>query len=316
MITSEDYVYLPFTPDLTRGSLSHAIHLLPYIHEQTADEVYEKFQHLAEATAVELALRRFLSQQNIPYVVQKSLNFAHHDQYDIFIAGRRLMLQALQFEDDLPVDLLSTQVILPSEQHRTIEPSSRNVYLFALIVKSKPQIILNGRYLLHILPGFWRQPQQWNPLGGLTCKYAGLAQIMLEITGQLANQEIISSRVSLAPGEQAVIQARYYSVSSVHIEQPPTDLIGIKSPERKKVYLIQPDQWKDVWLAGSRVILIGTIGFEEFTRRSTLIRPGVKIFPYGSIDEKSMGFPIRELKPVAALFNQAGIHKPIKTFSA
>src|SRR4030065_785294 len=99
-----------------------------------------------------------------------------------------------------------------------------------------------------------------------------------------------------------------YPAPSIHIEQRPTDLIGIKSPERKKVYLIQPDQWKDVWLAGSRVILIGTIGCEEFTRRSTLIRPGVKIFPYGSIDEKSMGFPIRELKPVAALFNQAGIH--------
>ncbi len=316
MITVEDYIYLPFTPDLIRGSLSHAIHLLPYIHTQFADEVYQKFQHLAEATAVELALRRFLSQQNIPFVVQKSLSFAHHDQYDIFMAGRRLMLQVLQFENDLPLDLLSTQVILPSEHHRTIEPSGRNMYLFAVIVKSKPKTIMNGRYLLHILPGFWRQPQKWNPLGGLTCKYAGLARIKLEITGQLANQEIFSSRINLDPGEQAVIQVRYYSISSVHVDQTPADLIGIKSPERKKVYLIQPDQWRDVWLAGSRVILIGTIGFEEFTHRSTLIRPGVKIIPYGSIDEKSMGFPIRELKPVGALFDQAGIHNPIKTFSA
>jgi len=185
-----------------------------------------------------------------------------------------------------------------------------------LLVKPKPHPTFNERYLLHILPGFWRQPGQWNPLGGLTCKYAGHDQITLEFTGLLANQETANSKLSLDPGEQAVIDTCYYSLSSVHIEQPPSDLIGIKSPGRKKVYLIRPNQWRDVWLAGSSVILIGFISLEEFTRRSELIRPGNKINPYGIIEEKSLGVPIRELKPVSALLQHVGIHNPIKTFSA
>jgi hypothetical protein len=324
MITSNDFISLPYTSDLTSGGLAHAIHSLPYIHAQPAQKIYQIFQHLAAATAVELGIRRYLSEQNILFTVKKSLNFSQHDQYDIFLAGGRLHVQTLQLEanDSIwqtnypPEELFSSRVILPSEQHRAIQPSRRDVYLFALIVKSKPQIIVNERYLIHILPGFWRQPRQWNPLGSMTCKSAGLEKITLEITGQLVNQEISNTEVNLVPGEQAAIQAAYYSLTSIHVDQLPTDLIGIKSPDRAKVYLIRPDQWKDAWLTGSHLILVGWIGLEEFTRQSTLIRPGVKIFPYGIIEEKSMGFPITELKPMAALFDQPGIHDPIKTFSA
>ena len=324
MITKADYVNLPYAIDLTHAGLYHAIHSLPYIQVQHDHEVYKLFQHLAAATAVELAVRRFLSEQKIPFTVRKSLNFADHDQYDIFLADRRLVIQTLQFEDDKsfwqsndpPDELSASQVIMPSEQHRTMETSSKDVYLFASLVKPKPHILLNDRYLFHILPGFWRQPRQWNPLGALTCKYAGQDQITLEFTGLLANQETANSKLSLIPGEQAVIHTRYYSLSSVHVEQPPSDLIGIKSPGRKKVYLIRPYQWKDVWIAGTRVILIGFISLEEFTRRSKLIRPGIKIYPYGFIEEKSLGFPIRELKPVSDLLEHVGIHNPIKTFSA
>jgi len=89
MITASDFLQLPYTPDLTEGGIAYAIRSLPYTYDRMGGSPYDRLRRIVAGVAVELAFRRHLSQQDIPYDVKGATPFTDPDRYDVSLGGHR-----------------------------------------------------------------------------------------------------------------------------------------------------------------------------------------------------------------------------------
>src|SRR5512134_3712224 len=95
MISACDILHLPCTRDLIQGGIAYALRSLPYNFKHGGSSTYERLQHLVAEIVVEIAFRRYLSQQNIPFEVKAALPFHGHERYDVILAGRRCEIKSL-----------------------------------------------------------------------------------------------------------------------------------------------------------------------------------------------------------------------------
>jgi hypothetical protein len=89
VLTVSDLLHLPYTRDLTDGGIAYALHALPYLHHRMGSSPYEHLRRVVAGAMVELAFRRYLSEQGIPFEVKSAAPFTEPDRYDVSLAGRR-----------------------------------------------------------------------------------------------------------------------------------------------------------------------------------------------------------------------------------
>ena len=70
MVSSSDFIHLPYTRDLTEGGIAYAFRSLPYTYNRMGGSPYNGLRRIVAGVAVELAFRRYLSEQNIPFDVK------------------------------------------------------------------------------------------------------------------------------------------------------------------------------------------------------------------------------------------------------
>jgi hypothetical protein len=75
MITSSDLLRLPYTRDLTEGGIAYALRSLPYLYNRAGASPYDSLRRAVASAALQLAFRRYLSQQNIPFEVKSAVPF-------------------------------------------------------------------------------------------------------------------------------------------------------------------------------------------------------------------------------------------------
>jgi len=62
-----DLVHLSYTRDLTEGGIAYALRSLPYTYNRMGGSPYDRLRRTVASAAVELAFRRYLAEQNVPY---------------------------------------------------------------------------------------------------------------------------------------------------------------------------------------------------------------------------------------------------------
>lgn len=89
--------------------------------------------------AVELTIRRFLTEQDVPFEVKGSRPFAEPERYDVSLGGRRCDIksflisrreQAKEMKRN-PAVILNALALVPSDQNAGEGHSDRDIYLFA-----------------------------------------------------------------------------------------------------------------------------------------------------------------------------------------
>jgi len=327
MITSSDLLHLPYTRDLTEGGIVYALHSLPYVYHRMSDSPYDLLRRVVASTAVEIAFRRYLSEQNIPFEVKAVAPFTEHQGYDVMLAGQRCEVMSFLITDreqmaqikDSPERLLRAPALVASDQHAGEEYSARDNYLFAFLPglitttgQDLQTVIETGQshYLIHVMPDGWRRPSQWTPLGKLALKTDSEDGITIEIGGQDERREMRTYTIELPPRMRVQIQDNLFSLCYVHSRSNPQARIGIHSPIRKQTYLIDRPDWGNIWVEGMDVLLAGYITRDEFRRRAHFIQAGSRIFPYEVVQVKNLAVPVSELKPLSELFQRA---KPFST---
>jgi hypothetical protein len=321
MIRASDLIHLPYTRDLTEGGIAYALHSLPYTHQRTGSSPYDRLRRVVAGAAVELAFRRYLSEQHIPFEVKGALPFTDHDRYDVSLGGRRCEIKSflISHRDQIseirrnPQVVLKASALVASDQHAGDGHSPRDLYLFAffsgLVASSQADLqkVIDAKqphYLVHVMPEAWNRPSSWNPLGRLILKSEAEERVRIEICGQDAGRELRSCAVELPPGMRIEIQTGYFSVSSIHIKSSLKARIGIYSPVRKETYLIGPLDWRNIWVYGIDVLLAGYIAREEFSRRANFIQAGSRVFQYDQTHVKNLAVPVSDLKPLSELFER------------
>src|SRR5574342_1344797 len=89
MISASDFLHLPYTRDLTEGGVAYAVRSLAYTYNRMGGSPYDRLRRIVAGVAVELAFRRYLSEQDIPFDVKGATPFTDPDRYDVSLGGHR-----------------------------------------------------------------------------------------------------------------------------------------------------------------------------------------------------------------------------------
>ncbi len=318
MLTPSDLIRLPYTPDLTEGGIAYALRSLTYAFERAGSSPYDRLRRVVANVAVELAFRRYLSQQNIPFEVKAATPFTDHDRYDVTLGGHRCDLKSYLISHRAqiaemrrnPAVLLNAPALVPSDHHASDGHSYNDLYLFAflsgLIAASQADLkkvveTKQPHYLIHAMPEAWRKPLNWNPFGALTLKSDSEQELLIEINGQDQGRELKRCTVSLPPKTKVVVDESFYSLSSVHVRHVPDARVGIRCDAINETHIIPPLEWGNIWVYGMEIFLAGYISHEEFSQRANSLLPNSKVFQYEHTRVKNLTLPISNLKPMQNL---------------
>jgi hypothetical protein len=319
MISASDILHLPYTSDLTEGGIAYALRSLPYQYHRGRGSSYDALRRVVAGAAVQLAFRRYLSEQRIPFDVKGAVPFTEHQRYDVSLGRQRCDIQSflISQRDQIseiqlnPQLLLKAPALVASDQHAGDGHSPFDLYLFAFLSgrvtasATELQKVIEAKqayYLVHRMADAWNRPRQWNPLGRLALKSESDETQTIEIGGQDEGRDMRSSIVELPPRTRLEIQNKFFSLSYVHIQSDPQARIGIYSPNRNETYLIGAQDWGNIWIYGIDVLLAGYITRDEFSRRASFIQAGSHVFQQHATHVKNLAVPVSELKPLSELF--------------
>lgn len=321
MISPSDLIHLPYTRDLTEGGIAYAVRSLPYTYNRMGGSSYERLRRIVAGVAVELAFRRCLAEQNIPFDVRGATPFTDPDRYDVSLGGRRCDIKSflITYRDQIsemkrnPQVILAAPALVPSDQNAAEGHSEHDIYLFAflpgLIAASQSDLqraIAAGQphYMIHAMPEGWARPQTWSPLGRLVIKSEAEEAIELEIGGQDQGREMRSLLVEAPPRRRVEIDNDLFSLAFLHVHSMPVARLGIHSQRRNETHLIGALEWGNIWVYGMNILIAGYLTREEFNRRARPIREGARVFQYDRTRTKNLAVPVADLKPLSDLFER------------
>lgn len=320
MISTSDFLHLPYTRDLTEGGIAYAIRSLPYTYNRMGGSPYERMRRIVAGVAVELAFRRYLGEHEIPFDVKGATPFTEPDRYDVSLGGRRCDIKSylITHRDQIsemrrnPQVVLNAPALVPSDQDAAEGNLNRDIYLFAflsgLVALSQDdlqKLIETGQpyYFIHAMPESWTRPAKWNSLGALVLKSDSEESQVIEIGGQDAGREMRSLEVEIPPKTRIQIDDRFFSVAYIHTKKMPQARIGIYSPQRRETYIVNALEWGNIWVYGIDILLAGYLTREEFKQRASFLREGMRVFQYEYTRTKNLAVSVNDLKPLAELFD-------------
>ena len=324
MLTTSDFLHLPYTPDLTPGGIAYAIRSLPYTYDRMGGSPFSRLRRIVAGVAVELAFRRYLSEQEIHFDVKGSTPFTDPDRYDVSLGGHRCDIKSFLISrrqqitslETRPEQLLKAPALVPSDQHAAGTHRQSDLYVFAfltgLVAASRIDIEKaleagQSAYFIHTLPKRWSKPKNWVHLGTLALKSESDQVHTIEIGGQAEGREFLTYSVTLPPRERIQVNQGFFSLSSIQIDRLPQGRVGIHSPALNDTYLIDPFGWGNIWVYGMSIILAGYITYDEFRHRASTIQPGSRVFQYAKTKTKNLAIPVNDLKPLPELLERVRV---------
>lgn len=319
MISTADLIHLPYTRDLTEGGIAYALRSLPYTYNRTGGPSYDRMRRIIAGITVELAFRRYLGEHNIPFDVMGARPFTEPDRYDVSLAGKRCDIKSflISYRDQIseikrnPQIVLKAPALVPSDQNAAEGYRNSDIYLFAflsgLVTLSQndvQKVIESGQphYFIHVLPDSWMRPQKWSPLGALVLKSDSDETQVVEIGGQDAGRRMRSLIVEIPPRVRVTIDEGLHSLAYIHTKNMPNARIGLYSPTSKRTHIVDLSDWGNIWVYGTDILLAGYLTREEFNRRASFLREGVRVFQYDQTRTKNLAVNVCDLKPLSELF--------------
>lgn len=319
MLSSSDFLHLPYTPDLTEAGIAYALRSLAYSYERDGRSPYGRLRRLVANVAVELAFRRYLTQEHVSYEVKASTPFTDRERFDVVLNGHRCDLkpflishreQILQIRKN-PAVLLDAQALVPSDSHAGDGHSYNDIYLFAfmngLVAASQADLQKaieknQPHYLVYVPSMLLRKPIHWKPLGTLTLRSESAEELIVEVNGQDEAREMKREVISLSPGVNVKLHEVFYSITSLHVRRVPEARIRIHCESLNETLVIAPHDWSNIWVYGMDIFMVGYATYEEMSQRATLLLPNSRTFQYERTHVKNLSLLVSKLKPIQKLW--------------
>lgn len=320
MVTIQDLIRLPFTPDLSAGGIHHACHTLARNHSATHRSTRQSLRHIAIRTAGELAFRHILHEDEIPFQGVNPTPFTDPRHYDVSLGGHRCILtsypisrqrqvKAIQADPSL---LLKAQALVPIDQFASSDHRPDDILFFAFLLLGTDVAIAGDSAApnpppacwIHTLPQDWAYPKSWTAFHGLVMKSECTQTLKLEIIGMDAERKIVTTSLELAPRVRTPITQELYSISSIRAGTRPNARVGIHTPLRGDAYIIHPGSWDNIWLHGLEIWLTGWLTHEAFGNKASILKVGANTFQYDHTRIKNLVVPIHSLNACLPLFRR------------
>jgi len=324
MLTSTDLLHLPYTPDLTEAGITYACRSIASTSDRMGGSPLDRLRRIVGRVAAELAFRRYLSEQAIPFNVLRAAPFTHPDRYDVSLGGHRCDLRsfliirrpqiALLRQD--PALVLQVPALIPLDQFAAEGHKPDDLYLFGFLLGvvaasqedvAKATAAGQPTWLIHPLPDEWAHPADWQPLEKLALKSECETPITIEIGGQDAEREFVTSTLELPPKKRVPVEQCFHSLAYVHAACRPEARIGLHSPARGEAYLVPVHEWGNIWVYGMDILLAGWITHEEYRRKAKVLNAGMRTPQYDRTRVKNLLVPMAELNPLRPLFERVRV---------
>ena len=321
MICSADLLHLPYTPDLSQAGIAYACRSLAFTYDRMGGSPVDRLRRIAAGVAVELALRRHLGEQGIPFDVLGATPFTRPDRYDLSLGGRRCDVKSFFISRRSQIELLrrdpgqalQAPALVPLDQFAAEGHKPGDLYLFAFLLglaaasrEDVDKALAAGQpvHLIHPLPDDWARPSSWLPLEKLALKSECRAPVTVELGGQDERRDFVTARLELPPRTRVPVAQTFYSLAYVHAADQPAARIGLHCPRRGEPYLVAPHEWGNIWVYGMEVLLTGWLSHDEFHRKGSVLNAGLPTFQYARTRTKNLQVPMAELNPLGELFER------------
>jgi hypothetical protein len=269
-----------------------------------------------------LAFRRHLSSQGIPYDSHVDRPFTRPERQSLFIGGRKCEIinlfisnrdtiydinrdnnQLLQVPAKIPATLLEMEII--TDKDLLIFAFSTGLVTATQDELDRAQSASQPTYFIHLPPRIWSHPSRWRSLGQIVLTNMGNVPLSLEVTGSDKSKEILKEPIYLAPLREVTSQAEFYSLNLLSITQEPGARITVNSPQIKKNYHIDGNDWVNIWVYGMEIILAGFITFGEIKHSARPLKSTAQTSRLAKTTSTEIAIPLIRLHPLADLFRSA-----------
>jgi hypothetical protein len=320
-LQADDLIEIPYTPDLTQAGLAYACRSLPHTFNRMGGSTADRLRRIVAGVAVELALRRYLAAQEVPFDTLGATPFTDPDHYDLALGGRRCDIKSFQFfeKDQIrrvrrdPQRLLQAAALAPADQVASEHWSDHDLYLFAfvtaLVTRTRAELqraVEAGQpvYYFQAFPADWTQPRAWRSLGSLQAESEAFTSLSLEAGGQTAGRAFEVEALLLPPRAGARLLTDFYSLAYLHADQVPSGRVSVSSRARAKAALFAPRDWENIWVYGMEIYLAGYITRGEFRQRAARLPAGSRVLQYARTRVDNYHLPVHALHPLGDLFQR------------
>ena len=303
------------------SQINYALRSLPYTYNRMGGSPYDRLRRIAAGVAVELAFRRYLAEQNVPFDVMGATPFTKPDRYDVSLGGRRCDIKSflITYREQItemkrnPGVVLNAPALVPSDQNVAEGHTDKDIYLFAflsgLVAASQEDVqkaIFKKQpvHLVHVMPDVWLRPSDWKPLGRLVLKSESAEAQIIEVNGQVEGREMRTVSVELPPNTRVQLDENFFTVAYIQSKSLPGARIGIHSPTRKETHLISPMDWGNIWVYGMDIFLTGWLTRAEFNQCASPLQEGARVFQYEKTRTKNLAVPVSGLRPISELLER------------
>jgi hypothetical protein len=318
MLTPSDFVHLPFSPDLSEAGAAYACQSLAEGHERVGGSPVASLQNSASTVAAELAFRRYLTGQAVPYSVIGSTPFTHPNQYNVALGGHRCIIKnfLVTHHNQLtrirrePGTLLRSPVAFPSDLFASEEASPDDLYVFSFLLGTtaiakvdleKAMTAHQPVFLIHRLPGTWARPGAWLPLDDLALKSECATALTIELGGLDSGHNFTTTTFELPPKKLVRVDKCFHSLGYVRCLSRASARVGLQSARHGVPYIIPAYAWNNLLVYGMDIILAGWLPHTEFGRKASRFNAEMYINQFDRTHTKNLLVPVVELNPLSIL---------------
>lgn len=310
---------LPYDASLTRAGIEYAKQSLHYTYNRMHLGAEARLRKIVAGVAVELAFRRWLEAEGVPFDLLGATAFTEKDKYDLRLGGRRCDVKSFLINDRPQISALrrdptwlhGAEALVPEDQFQSDRLAEQDIYLFGFLAgletRQPPDLeraiaAEQPVYLIYTLTQRrWRGAEQWRSLGQLLFKADTHTALELEAGGQGQNHAARVEQLRLEPRVRRATQAEFYSLLYLHVPYLPDGRLGVRSTVLGETMLVEPDAWANIWVYGIEVFLAGWLPKAEFRALSRRLPAGSAVLQYPRTQTDNRAVPVTALRPVSEL---------------
>lgn len=320
-LSSNSLLRLPYSDDLTLAGITYALRSLAYTYDRMGGSSFKRLRRIVAGKAVELAFRRYLDENKVPYNILGTTPFTDPDRYDVALGGHRCdlksflichrkMIRQIRRQPEL---LLDAAALVPSDQLESEHLRADDLYIFAFVTalmaahSTETQRAFEAGqpiYLVHPMPERWARPKDWTSLGKIVFKSESAPILTLELGGQTSTREFCTQTVKLFPGKRFTLDEKFFTLAYLHLHEFPLGRVGVYSSMLEETYLVEPYEWANIWVYGMDVFLAGYISHAEFRQYSELLPKGSRVWQYSATLTTNNCISVHNLHCLTSLLEQ------------
>lgn len=281
--------------------------------------IYSILRRYVASIAARLAFYRLIEDCKVAHRKVLIKPFTDPDSPDISIAGQRIefvnfLISNTRYTERItriPESILHMPMIvnLSGADHKLFQDEDILLFSIALgkttahlseLKHVKPD---GNKFLLYRFPVQWAYPDHRRSLGRLIMKSEYGPEMSVEIGGSDEHHFYCTCTQTLPVQLRIEIEREFFSLTYVHVAELPAGRISIFSPALRQTCTIHSYEWGNLWVYGSKIMLVGYITWQEFTHRAYEMPAGTLVFGEMRLPMKCKAieainlYPIRELIP-------------------